>query len=174
MMASSPAESASSSSEEGVPLPGQISYYFTEELPCPRSEPVEPGNRRWATAMGSGSHSGPDSGDFTAGLASLAIVVAEGDARLLSTPSYNQYHCAVGSSLLHSCLRRREFPWVDISFNVRVGGTTGWQEWVDHVFTNDGAFVAVLRKAGIDAAIRASPKRGANRRPSDLFVLVQR
>ncbi|KAJ1437301.1 hypothetical protein SESBI_03628 [Sesbania bispinosa] len=47
-------------------------------------------------------------------------------------------------------------------------------EWVNHVFCTDKPFVAILTRAGIADAIKASPFLGVHKRSDDLAALVQR
>ncbi|KAJ1391911.1 hypothetical protein SESBI_36263 [Sesbania bispinosa] len=83
-----------------------------------------------------------------------------------STPSLE-----LGPSLLRSHIMTEQFPWSSINFVSKCFQPSGWAEWVNHVFCTDKPFVAILTRAGIADAIKASPFLGVHKHVAILLKL---
>ncbi|KAL4317142.1 hypothetical protein AHAS_Ahas15G0355500 [Arachis hypogaea] len=81
----------------------------------------------------------------------------------------------MGPALLHSRLKRQEFPWTSFKSEAATHVNKVWQKWVFTVlFEEGGNFVRRLKFGGAAEAIRTSAVLGVQRNGYDMSLLWQR
>ncbi|KAJ1438450.1 Aminotransferase-like, plant mobile domain [Sesbania bispinosa] len=138
-----PKDSSSSSESSSELIPRSISFLSWTHLPHPRANLLDAAARKWMTDVQPAIRPfvlPPPSGDDFFKDTLVTPHVRREDALLFhDVPNAPNY--SVGPSLLRSRLICGEFPWTSCAFVARATCTSGWSEWVDYVFVNDGPFV---------------------------------
>ncbi|KAJ1406205.1 hypothetical protein SESBI_25273 [Sesbania bispinosa] len=174
----SPGSSSALPNENAVePMPRSTSLAILPKLLSPRAVPANVDSRRWLPGVPfeerpfDTSMIASTNELFSSYVAFSSVGCSDVLLRysISSTPSLE-----LGPSLFRSRIMTEKFPWSSINFVSKCFQPSGWAEWVNHVFCTNKPFVAILTRAGIADAIKASPFLGVHKRSDDLATLVQR